>query len=359
LRMPVLIVLVLASLLVVSALITKAGVPVAVYGYIYMPDGSPAAGASVSVSESHGACSASVSRSNVEGAVRIDLTLRCPTPPPSPGSQPSSSTSRPLSSEGEKGNASSQLKAEAADLITFLRISIREGIYHVNDTITVNGSITPPFKTKVELVFVKPSGKEFSVFVETDEKGAFSYKFKTNETGRWKVYARFPGIKGYLPSVTDMMSFLMKDFALINYNCSLQGRKLVVNGNVLPADPSLRVQLLISLDNESWAVLREASAGNGSFSFSFTTGICGTFKLKVASTETGNLDRSEGREIQVVIPCPKTEIMRNITAPKKNITASNITNPPSRGALDLPVTAISSFIVGFIIATLVMRRRYA
>jgi hypothetical protein len=393
--MPVLIVLVLASLFVISALITKAGVPVAVYGYIYMPDGSPAAGASVrvsgggdsksttaggsggysvtlnadkvptsvSVSASKGDCSASASRSNVEGAVRIDLTLRCPTPPPtptpSPGSQPSSSTSRPLSSEGEKGNASSQLKAESADLVTFLRISIREEIYHVNDTITVNGSITPPFKTKVELVFVKPSGKEFSVFVETDEKGAFSYKFKTNETGRWKVYARFPGIKGYLPSVTDMMSFLVKDFALINYNCSLQGRKLVVNGNVLPADPSLRVQLLISLDNESWAVLREASAGNGSFSFSFTTGICGTFKLKVASTETGNLDRSEGREIQVVIPCPKTEIMRNITAPKENITASNTTNLPSRGALDLPVTAISSFIVGFIIAALVMRRRYA
>ncbi|MGC8932230.1 MAG: hypothetical protein ACP5LQ_02960 [Candidatus Methanodesulfokora sp.] len=383
-------ILILVSILIASAVLVGAGVPVAVYGYVYMPDGSPAAGASVSVSgggdskwtsaggsggysvtlnvdkvptsvsvsASKGSCSASTSRSGVEGSVRIDLVLRCPSQPSKPPSSPSSSSSGPLGgSEEKEENKSAQLKIEAADVITFLRISVRN-IYHVNDTIVINGSISPPFRTTVELVFVK-SGREFSANVQTDEKGAFSYRFKTNETGEWKVYARFPGMKGYLPSVTDALSFVVKDFPKISYNYSLgmdENRSIVlVQGRIFPADPDLRVRLLISLDNESWAVLRESRAENGSFSFSIRTGMCGTFKLKVASTETRNLEGSDGNEIALTIPCPKREIIRNITIPVRNVTEENLSR---KGVLEPPLVAVSSFILGFITAALILRRKY-
>lgn len=380
-------------LILVPIFLIKAGVPVAVYGYIYMPDGSPAAGASVSVSgggdskhtsaggsggysvtlnvdkvptsvsvsASKEGCSASTSRSGVEGSVRIDLVLRCPSQPstPSTPSAPHSAPSKSYPSGEQKKNETSQLKAEASDVITFMRIFIQRKLYHVNDTIVVNGSISPPFKTTIELVFMSPSRKEISVRVQTDEKGIFSYKFGTNETGDWSVYARFPGAKGYLASVTDILSFSVKDFARIYSNLSLKGKEISVWGNIYPIDPDLRVQILISLDNESWAVIRELPVSNGSFSFNMRTGICGTFKLKTATTGTKNLERSEGSEIIVKIPC--TEGREKTNATNVNIIA-NLT-PTNLSSGSVPAFSLTSvlisFILGFIIAVLIFRVRIA
>jgi hypothetical protein len=188
----------------------EAQVPVAVWGYVYMPDGSPASGASVTVSgggdsasttagsdgkygpvtltvsstpvtitvkASKGEYSGSASASG-EGTIRIDVHLSkaAPPPPPPPPPPPTSSVS-----------------------ISVSKSSVRPG-----ESVTVSGTVSPSREIAVTIEFSTDKVSwEKLVEVKSSSSGVYSYVWYPNGSEvTYYLRASIPS-QGNLPSATS------------------------------------------------------------------------------------------------------------------------------------------------------------
>jgi|GEM_PF-4084869 len=201
-----------ATVLIVAALqsFVVAQLPVAVWGYVYMPDGSPAAGASVkvsgggdsasttagsdgkygpvtltvsstpvtvTVSASKGSYSGSASASG-EGTIRIDVHLSAPAPSPPPSPPPPPPT--PTSS---------------------VTISVSESSFAPGEPVTISGTVGPSRKITVTVEFsLDRSSWEKLVEANSSSDGRYSYVWYPNGSElTYYLRASIPS-QGSLPS---------------------------------------------------------------------------------------------------------------------------------------------------------------
>jgi len=197
-----------ATVLIVAALqsFVVAQVPVAVWGYVYMPDGSPAAGASVKVSGGgdsasttagsdgkYGPVTLTVSSTPVtitvsaskdsysgsasasgEGTIRIDVHLSAPAPPPPP--TPTSSVT----------------------------ISVSKSSVAPGEPVTISGTVGPSREITVTVEFsIDRSSWEKLVEVKSSSDGRYSYVWYPNGSElTYYLRASIPS-QGSLPSATS------------------------------------------------------------------------------------------------------------------------------------------------------------
>ena len=284
-------VLLVVAVVVLGALMgaierARAQVPITVYGHVYMPDGSPAAGASVKVTAGgvskstktdssgkykvdltvssvpvtvkvtakKGEYQGSASRSGVEGAVKIDVKLKKAgtTPPPT---------------------APRKKK-------TTLTIWVSKREYIVGDQVSVGGSIEPAMSVNVTIVVVKPDAAEMKAKVRTKEDGTFSYAFTVNTVGVWKVYATFAGTDEYAASTSDTIELYVKQPSSLEMDVKATDPKhIVISGVVSPPAANATVMIYVSLDGgKTWLYLCNA-----------TTDEEGRFKVEVSMAVSGEL----------------------------------------------------------------------
>jgi hypothetical protein len=270
---------IILSIIVVASigLYVKAQVPLVVDGYIYMPDGSSASGASVTVSVSGGPSGSATSGGN--GYYRVDLTVSPgthtvtvraskgsysgsatgsgeahiqvnvrlseappPTPPPTPPPAPKKSVKIELN-----------VPSEAA----------------VNTSVRISGKTIP----KVSPVYLKvkdPKGglKEYELTVSPS--GNFSFDLTPTLLGLYKVSAYFKGDADYQSASTPEYPLQVKAGSILNLTITptvvvAGAENIRINGSLYP--PSAKnVSLYYSLDNVSWVFFAEVSAATGVFS---------------------------------------------------------------------------------------------
>jgi len=272
------IVLWIFMLITIDGVKVRGGVPVPVYGYISMPDGNPAGGASVkvsgggaswsgtadndgyysttldvntvpvtiTVSASKGGYSGSASKTSQTGeALRIDVRLSAappPTPPPTPPPAPKKSVSIALN-----------VPSEAA----------------VNTSVKVSGRVNP----RVSPVYLKVKDpkqalKEYELPVSSN--GNFSFDLTPMLIGLYKVSAYFPGDANYQSASTPEYSLWVKAGSILNLTVSptvvvAGAENIRINGSLYP--PSVKnVSLYYSLDNVSWIFFAEVDVATGVFS---------------------------------------------------------------------------------------------
>ncbi|MGC9203100.1 MAG: hypothetical protein ACP5HX_10595 [Thermoproteota archaeon] len=205
-------VVVLAMLTVATLLspFIEAQVPVAVWGYVYMPDGSPASGASVTVSgggdsvsttagsdgkygpvtltvsstpvtitvkASKGEYSGSASASG-EGTIRIDVRLSKPAPPPPPPPPPPPTSS--------------------------VSISVSMSSVRPGESVTISGSVSPSREIAVTIEFStdKVSWEKLAE-VKSSSSGVYSYVwYPYGSEITYYLRASIPS-QGELPSATS------------------------------------------------------------------------------------------------------------------------------------------------------------
>lgn len=292
----------LASILMT---IVKAYIPVAVWGYVYMPDGSPAAGASVFISGDgvsaststgsdgkYGPVTLTVSKTPVtitvraskdgysgsasktgEGVIRIDVKLSAPspspthTPPPAPEKKP-----------------------------TRLKIEASKGEY-VNESVVLTGSIYPAMSVEIIIVVTKPDGSTFQAKVNSDSQGRFYYEFVPNVLGLYRVYARFAGNKDYESSMSDIISFYVKMKPMVDLYILTPGPgQIRIGGSVMPVpETKSTIVLHISLDGgSSWLYLCNTTTDfKGYFIIDMNISIGGELSFKAIFTGTEKLTRAE------------------------------------------------------------------
>ncbi|MBO3800692.1 MAG: hypothetical protein FGF52_06565 [Candidatus Brockarchaeota archaeon] len=288
--------------------IVRAQVPVAVWGYVYMPDGSPAAGASVSISgggaskststgsdgkygpvtltvssvpvtitvkASKGSYSGSASKTG-EGTMRIDVHLSAP-PPPTPTPSPT-----PTPPPEKKS--------------TSLRITTSKTEY-MNETAKISGSISPKMSVEITLVLVKPDGSTSQVKLNTDSEGKFSYEFTPDVLGKYKAYAQFKETSEYKGSTSNTVEFYVKMRPIIDLYALASGlRQVKVRGSVRPAPETNAIIILyISLDGgSSWLHLYNTTTDNeGHFMVDVNMSISGELMFKAVFTGTETLTCAE------------------------------------------------------------------
>ncbi|MEM3569793.1 MAG: hypothetical protein QXU11_01100 [Thermoproteota archaeon] len=293
----------------------QGGVPVPVEGYIYMPDGNPAGGASVSVSgggaswsgtagndgfysttldvntvpvtitvsASKSGYSGSASKTSQHGeALIIDVHLSA-APPPPPPPPPPPAPKKPVSIQ-------LSVPSEAA----------------VNTSVKISGKVTP----RVSPVYLKvrdpkQTFKEYDLPV--DSNGSFSFGLTPELLGLYKVSAYFPGDSDYESASTLEYPLLVKARSILNLTISPSvvvagAGKIKINGSLHP--PSAKnVSLYYSLDNASWIFFAEMSVTTGIFSMVWEPRIFGDVFIKAewAGNDTYTGSVVYGR-FQTVLP---------------------------------------------------------
>lgn len=284
--------------------IVKAQVPVAVWGYVYMPDGSPAAGASISISgggafasastgsdgkygpvtltvqsipvtitvrASKGSYSGSASKTG-EGTMRIDVHLSAAPPPTPPPPPPSVKKPTSLTIDSSKKE-------------------------YVNESVTLTGSINPAMSVEITISIVRPNGSSFQARVNSNSQGKFQYEFKPDDLGLYKVYAQFAGNNEYESSKSNTVEFYVKMRPIVDLYVLASGSKQVrIGGSVRPT-PEVRatIMILASLDSgSSWLHLCNTTTdGEGRFIIDLRMSISGELLFKAVFTGTARLARAE------------------------------------------------------------------
>ena len=298
----VILILVLITLLATLTEKALAPVPITVYGYVYMPDGSPAPGASVTVSaggakksattDSNGKYSVTLSvesipvtvkvtakkgsytgsatKSNVAGAVRIDVKLKAQQPPPT---QPKKK----------------KVKVE---------ITIQKEVYALGETVTINGTITPETSGNVEIYVTPPNGTEKSYRIAASD-GKFSYSFKADTLGKWEAYALFLGNDKYGTSKSNTVTFYVKIKPQLSFNAiAKETGKVEIKGRINPATSSTQVTVYISIDGgRTWLpFINITTDQNGNFQVELNLTVSGNLLLKLVTQETEQLLSAEAQQ---------------------------------------------------------------
>ncbi|MCX8183759.1 MAG: carboxypeptidase-like regulatory domain-containing protein [Crenarchaeota archaeon] len=291
------------------------GVPVTIWGYVRMPDGSPAVGASVSVSIQGG--SSGSSSTNSQGKYEIDLSAP---------SLPATVTVT-ASKDGYSGGDTRTINSAVAQIDITLSaapppppppppppvpkkpVSIElyvpsEGA--VNISVRIRGRVTP----RVSPVYLKVKDpkqvvKEYDLPVGSN--GNFSFDLTPVLLGLYRVSAYFPGDSEYEYASTLEYPLLVKARSILNLTISPSvvvagAENIKINGSLYP--PSAKnVSLYYSLDNASWIFFAEVSVTTGVFSMIWEPKIFGDVFIKAEwagnDTYTGSL--AYGR-FQTVLP---------------------------------------------------------
>jgi len=259
-----------------------------------MPDGSPAAGATVTVSgggvskttktDSQGYYEVTLSVSsvpisvtvkaskdhytgsasahNVEGAVKIDVYLKAP--PPTKKS-------------------------------TYLKIGVNGTVFPVNSTVKVYGNISPAMSVNIEIVIKNPIGKTRRTTVKSNTLGLFSYTFKVDVPGKWSIYAYFKGSSKYSSSKSNTITIYVKYSISINAWAKTSGRNITVYGKIEPPSGGVTVMIYVSIDGgKTWLYLGNATTReDGSFEKQFEVRVYGNILFKVVVPETETTVKAE------------------------------------------------------------------
>lgn len=314
-------ILLVAILLMLAVVARRAAapVPVTVWGYVYMPDGSPAAGASVTVrgggdvksttTDKNGKYSATLSVDSVpakitvvarkggyegsaskigEGVVRIDVKLKAAAKPPKPGV--------------------GKTKPELA-------LVLGARVHACNETVVVNGSITPPMETVIEIRIVKPSGIDVVDRVKTKKDGTFSYIFVVDEIGVWRVKAYFKGSAKYYPaSSNEVLLYVKTSYEVDIAAVVMPGeRRVRVEGSIEPPRGGVPVQIYASFDGgKTWTLLGAVvTREEGRYEIEFELGVYGSVLFKAVVPETNETLTSEcARPAMAEVASPEEERLR-------------------------------------------------
>jgi len=287
----ILLVLVIEPILRIKA----QGVPVKIWGYIRMPDGTPAVGASVSVSVQGGSSGSGSTNSQgkyeidvsapglpatvivtaskdgysgkktqtIDRAVaQIDITLSAAPPPPPPTPPPT--IKKPVGIE-------LNVPGEAA----------------VNTSVRISGRVNP----RVSPVYLKvkdPKGGLKEHELQVSSSGNFSFDLTPTLLGLYKVSAYFPGDADYQSASTPEYALRVKARSILNLTISptvvvAGSENIRISGTLYP--PSTKnVSLYYSLDNASWVFFANVSAATGFFSMVWEPRVFGDVFVKAEWT---------------------------------------------------------------------------
>ncbi len=290
----------IALLILLLTIVTFAGViekaqaqvPITVWGYVYMPDGSPAAGASVKVS------AAGVSKSTItdsSGKYKVDLTVsQTPVTVTVTASKGEYKGSASKSGEGviridvhlKKPHPPPQEKKK-----TSLSLSADKSEYRLNETVILTGYISPAMKAEITITVTKPDGSQVKVKVQSKTDGSFSHQFAADTLGLWKAYAYFPGTKDYKSSKSPTVQFYVKVESKLNFNVlALDSKTAKIEGAIEPPVANATVMVYISIDGgKTWLHFCNTTTDeNGRFILYVNTTISGNvlFKAVFPGSET-------------------------------------------------------------------------
>ena len=278
-------------LLVTMAILSpvSAQVPITVWGYVKMPDGSPAVGASVKVSA--GGVSKTTTTDS-KGKYKVDLTVP--------------STPVKVTVTAKKGNYRGSASKTGEGVIhidivlkyspppskksTSLELSAGKEEYIVGEVVTVKGCIKPAMKVTVTVTIVQPNGTSISNSVETEEDGTFTYSFEVDKPGVWKVYAKYAGSRKYASSTSPTVEIVVKEATQVTMNAiAVEPRKVIVEGILEPSLAGATIIIYVSLDEgETWLPICNTTTdetGHYRVELEFTVGGNMLFKAMFPGTE--------------------------------------------------------------------------
>jgi len=301
----------------------KAQVPIRVWGYVYMPNGSPAVGASVTVSAGGKSKSTTTDSS---GKYSVDLTV------------PSTPVTVKVTAkkDGYKGSASK--KGEGVIRIdvylkktttggtrggttirkqsTKLSITVEKMSYLVGETVHVSGKITPEISATIVIYISIPNGTQVKHLTKSNKEGAFHYEFVADVPGAWKVYAQFQGTKEFAPSKSSEITFYVRVKSNIEVDTSVTEKgTILIRGRTEPPIPNATVQLYVSLDGgKTWMFYCNVTTDeNGYFETCFNLTVSGDILFKAVLPEGTSYTSAEEEKPLSYAPKELTEEIQRLS----------------------------------------------
>ena len=270
-----LIILITLFFLSISIYSVVAQIPVTVYGYVFMPNSSLAVGASVTVtgggktestttdadgkysvtlsvenvpisvtvSASKGDYSKTVTSSNVEGAVQIDITLEALPPPKS------SST---------------------------ITLVLSKATMEIGESVTVSGIISPAHSATVTLSFTRPDSSQTTKTTSSSGDGSYSYVFTPDMAGTWSAAASWSGDEDHSAASSSIKTFTVTKLSstitvLVSPTAIKPGETIGISGLLNPSVSSVTVTIEYKPEGGTWTSMASVSTnGTGGYSYEWT-----------------------------------------------------------------------------------------
>jgi len=301
-------------LLAVAAILApvNAQVPITVWGYVKMPDGSPAVGASVTVK------AADISKTvttDSSGKYKVDLTV------------PSVPVKVTVTAKKGRYRGSASKVGEGViriDVVlkyspppkksTSIELSVDKNEYVVGDVVVVKGYIKPAMSVTVTITIVKPDGTSVSDNIKTQNDGSFTYSFIVDKTGIWKIQVKYAGSSEYAGSSSPVVEIVVKEKAYITMSAiATELGKVIVEGVVEPPISGATVMVYVSLDGgNTWLYLLNTTTDeNGHYraELEFTVGGNMLFKAIFPGTQTVTYCETEAPPA-IKLPTPGEEELK-------------------------------------------------
>jgi len=305
----------------ISSITYGQGVPYVIYGHVYMPDGSPAVGAKVTVTYSGGS---GTTTTDSKGYYQITITLsktETITVKASKSDYSASKTFTANPSDGgkevnltlKKSRQPSPPPPKPSRKSTQLLLKVSNTVYRLDQDVELYGYIYPATSVEIALYIVAPDGSSNNVKIKTLKDGSFHYVFSAYKPGLWKAYAVFSGNNEFRSSRSNTVTFSVKTNAFIDLSVDTgKTHMLIIRGDTRPPLINTTVNIYVSLNNGfNWIFLTNVTTDkNGEFVVSLNLTVGGKLLLKAVTQENEYFFKTETDPIAVNVSSPETETLR-------------------------------------------------
>jgi len=211
----------------------------------------------------------------------------------------------------------------------------------IGSSITVSGAITPSHSSvTVILTYTKPDGSNISRITTTNSTGGYQDTYTLNQTGSWKVQAKWNEDSDHYGAIGSSVSFIVSKISS-SISCSVSSTSIdissniIVSGSITPARPSVTVTLSYKNDTSWNSLATVTSSSNGNYSYTWTPASVGSYQLKASWDGDSAYDGATSSVVSVTVAKISTTISCSVSPSEltkgNSVTVSGSINPAVSG----------------------------
>jgi len=184
------------------------------------------------------------------------------------------------------GVVSSNVSFTVSKTMTLISCFVSLEKIQLGENIVITGSISPTLdNVSVTLTFTKPDNSTLTQTV-TLVQGNYSYTFKPDSSGSWRVKAGWPGNNIYEGANSSLTSFTVSK-TTTSISCSVSsekiqlGENIVITGSISPTIESASVTLTFTKPDNS-TLAQTATLVQGNYSSTFKPDSSGSWRVKAS-----------------------------------------------------------------------------
>lgn len=216
-----------------------------------------------------------------------------------------------------KGRVVTRLPVPPPKKTVELSIDLSATSITIGQSVTISGTTTPAVTGEVS-IYVASDDVFTEVAKVPIEDGGYSYEFTPPSVGAYRIKVSFPGNEEYEPAESEILTLVVvkrvvKLSMSISHGKISLGNSITIEGDVSPTVTG-NVSIMVAFD-EVFEKIAEVQLEDGRFSYVFTPGSVGSYRIKVVWPGDEEHEPAESEILTLVVTkvAPKLFLTLSLT----------------------------------------------